>query len=350
MSGGVDSSVAVAILKEEGHDVIGITMQIWDHSEQDRRFGACCSIEDVYDARRVAEEIGIPFYVMNLEKEFRGEVVNYFIKEYLSGATPNPCVPCNQRMKFHFLMKRALELDADLLATGHYASVVQHGNRLVVQRGKDSQKDQSYFLFNLSQKQLKNIIFPLGSYTKPDIRKLAKKYNLNIAEKKESQEICFVTEDNYGAFLQKEVGEEKIRAGAIVNSQGEIIGRHKGTPFYTIGQRKGLGIAAPTPLYVIAINPENTELVVGKKEELYRSECEVDRVNWYMPPEKGWQSVRASAQIRYRGRETDSEILPLNGDKVTVRFKEPVEAVTPGQAMVFYQDDLVMGGGWICKY
>ncbi len=349
MSGGVDSSVAAALLKKEGHDVIGITMQIWDHSETDHGFGTCCSLGDVYDARRVAEEIGIPFYVMNLEKEFREEVVQYFIKEYLSGSTPNPCVPCNQRMKFHFLMKRSMELGADLLATGHYASVVRHNGRLVIQRGRDRKKDQSYFLFNLSQKQLEKIIFPLGNHTKSHIRELARKYNLNIAEKEESQEICFVTEGNYGTFLKKEVGEKEIKAGAILNSHGERIGTHKGTPFYTIRQRKGLGIAAPTPLYVTAINPEKAELRVGKKEDLYRSECEVGQINWYIPPEKGWESVPSSVRIRYRGKETESTIHPLNGDRVNIRFKKPVEAVTPGQAAVFYQGDLVVGGGWICK-
>ncbi|MBI5185134.1 MAG: tRNA 2-thiouridine(34) synthase MnmA [Nitrospinae bacterium] len=347
MSGGVDSSVAAALLKEQGHDVIGITMQIWDHSDSDRRFGTCCSLEDVYDARRVAEGIGIPFYVMNLEKEFREEVVNYFIREYMSGATPNPCVPCNQRMKFHFLLKRALELGADFLATGHYASVVRRGGRLAVRRGMDPQKDQSYFLFNLTQKQLEKIVFPLGDLTKPRIRELARGFGLSTAEKEESQEICFVAEDDYGAFLKKELGEEKIQPGPIVNARGERLGTHKGTPFYTIGQRKGLGIAAPAPLYVTGIHPETREIVVGEREELYRREFEANRMNWYMPPEEGWDIMESLVRIRYRGKETGCEVSPLGPDRIKVRFKTPQPAVTPGQAAVFYDKDLVVGGGWI---
>lgn len=347
MSGGVDSSVAAALLKEQGHEVIGITMRIWDHSDSDRRFGTCCSLEDVYDARRVAEGIGIPFYVMNLEKEFRDEVVNYFIREYMSGATPNPCVPCNQRMKFHFLLKRALELGADFLATGHYASVVQRGGRLAVRRGVDPQKDQSYFLFNLTQKQLEKIVFPLGDLTKPRIRELARGFGLSTAEKEESQEICFVAEDDYGAFLKKELGEERIKPGPIVNARGERLGTHKGTPFYTIGQRKGLGVAAPAPLYVTGIHPETREIVVGEREELYRQEFEADRMNWYIPPEEGWDIMESFVRIRYRSKETGCEVSPVGPERIKVRLKTPQPAVTPGQAAVFYDGELVVGGGWI---
>lgn len=345
----MDSSVAAAILKEQGHEVIGITMQIWDHSDSDRRFGTCCSLEDVYDARRVAEGIGIPFYVMKLEKEFREEVVNYFIREYMSGATPNPCIPCNQRMKFHFLLKRALELGADLLATGHYASVVRRGARLAVRRGKDPQKDQSYFLFNLAQEQLEKIVFPLGGLTKPRIRELARGFGLSTAEKEESQEICFVADDDYGAFLKKELGEEKIQPGPIVNAKGERLGTHKGTPFYTIGQRKGLGIAALEPLYVTDIRPETGEIVAGKREELYRLEFEANRVNWYLPPIEGWERMDSFVRIRYRSKETECEVTPVGSDVIKVRLKTPQPAITPGQAAVFYDGELVMGGGWITR-
>ena len=349
MSGGVDSSAAAALLKEQGHEVIGVTMQIWDHSDSDRRFGTCCSLEDVYDARRVAAKLEIPFYVMNLEKEFRDEVVNYFIREYLSGATPNPCVPCNQRMKFHFLLKRAMELGADLLATGHYATIVEREGRLAIHRGADSQKDQSYFLFNLAQRQLEKIIFPLGGYTKDEIRKLARKFDLATAEKKESQEICFVAEDDYGAFLKKELGEEKIRPGPILNAKGEKLGTHRGAPFYTIGQRKGLGIAAPRPLYVTEIHPDQGTLVVGEKEELLREEFTADRVNWYLPPPKDWERLSTTVQIRYRATAAPCEIMPGEGDRVRVRFHRPQMAVTPGQAAVFYEGDVALGGGWICR-
>jgi len=241
-----------------------------------------------------------------------------------------------------------MELGADQLATGHYASVFDSGGRLMIQKGKDDTKDQSYFLFNLSQPQLEKIIFPLGNYAKSTVRRLARDFGLNVAQKKESQEICFVEGNDYRAFIKKEIGEEKFLPGPIVNAQGEKIGTHQGTPFYTIGQRKGLGISAPSPLYVTQIHPGRREIVVGGKEDLYQDEFEASHVNWYRAPQEGCSSVTAKVRIRYRSKESESEIFPVSRDMVRVKLKNPQPAITPGQAAVFYQRELVLGGGWIC--
>ena len=364
MSGGVDSSVAAAILKDEGYDVIGISMQIWDYSgeshaqsgaEGSDKFGTCCSLDDINDARRVAEKLGIPFYILNLEEEFKRDVVEYFVSEYMKGRTPNPCVPCNQRLKFDALLNYALKIGASKVATGHYAKVVEEKGRYFIKRGVDRSKDQSYFLFNLSQEQLKRAIFPLGDYTKSDIRKMAKTFGLNVAEKEESQEICFVPDNNYEDFIRKRVDECRIEEGEVVTTDGEVIGRHRGLPFYTIGQRKGLGISYERPLYVSEIDLENNRLIVGETDSVVKREFIVENVNWSIPQlithhSSLITSIRASVQIRYRHNASEAEITPLSelrGDAVRVSFDEPQRAITPGQAAVFYLEDTLIGGGWI---
>ena len=356
MSGGVDSSVAAAILKDEEYDVIGISMQIWDYSgeshalsgaEGSDKFGTCCSLDDINDARRVAEKLGIPFYILNLEEEFKRDVVEYFVSEYMKGRTPNPCVPCNQRLKFDALLNYALKIGASKVATGHYAKVVEEKGRYFIKRGVDRSKDQSYFLFNLSQEQLKRAIFPLGDYTKSDIRKMAKTFGLNVAEKEESQEICFVPDNNYEDFIRKRVDECRIEEGEVVTTDGEVIGRHRGLPFYTIGQRKGLGISYERPLYVSEIDLENNRLIVGESDSVVKREFIVENVNWSIPQlithhSSLITSIRALVQIRYRHNASEAEITPLSelrGDAVRVSFDEPQRAITPGQAAVFYLED-----------
>jgi tRNA-specific 2-thiouridylase len=381
MSGGVDSSTSAAILKDEGYDVIGISMQIWDYSaESTERFGTCCSLDDINDARRVAEKLGIPFYVLNLEEDFKKKVVDYFISEYMRGKTPNPCIPCNQRLKFDILLNYAAKIGASKVATGHYAKVVEEGGRYFIKRGVDKNKDQSYFLFNLTQEQLDKALFPLGDWTKSEIRNMAKSFGLKIAEKEESQEICFVPDNNYAEFIRKRVNKDEVEDGEVVTTDGKVIGRHKGLPFYTIGQRKGLGISSRRPLYVSEIDTENNRLVVDEGEALLRREFIVENVNWSInppsppflpspaPPSEGGDKeevkggqgggIRALTQIRYRHPASESEITPLSplpfgerievrGDAVKVIFDEPQRAITPGQAAVFYDGDKLIGGGWI---
>ncbi len=369
MSGGVDSSTAAALLKDAGYDVIGISMQIWDYSaKSSEKFGTCCSLNDINDARRVAEKLGIPFYILNLEEEFKRDVVEYFVSEYMRGRTPNPCVPCNQRLKFDALLNYAVKIGASKVATGHYAKIVEEGGRYFVKRGVDRSKDQSYFLFNLSQEQLKRAIFPLGDYTKSDIRKMAKSFGLSVAEKEESQEICFVPDNNYGDFIRKRLDADMIEEGEVVTTDGEVIGRHRGLPFYTIGQRKGLGISYERPLYVSEIDLENNRLVVGESDSVVKREFIVENLNWSIPQlithhSSLITSMRALVQIRYRHNASEAEITPLSplptGERIEVRgsrngnntvkviFDEPQRAITPGQAAVFYLEDTLIGGGWI---
>lgn len=347
MSGGVDSSVAAAILKDGGYDVIGISMQIWDYSaESVERFGTCCSLDDINDARRVAEKLGIPFYILNLEEDFKRDVVDYFVSEYMKGRTPNPCVPCNQRLKFDALLNYAVKIGASKVATGHYAKVVEERGRYFIKRGVDRSKDQSYFLFNLSQEQLKRAIFPLGDYTKSDIRRMAKTFGLNVAEKEESQEICFVPDNDYGDFIRKRLDADRIEGGEIVTTDGNIIGRHKGLPFYTIGQRKGLGVSYEKPLYVSEIDVENNRLVVGENDSIMRKGVIVENVNWSIITPRD-SSFRALVQIRYRHHASEAEITLIDNNTVKVIFDELQRAITPGQAAVFYLEDTLIGGGWI---
>ena len=350
MSGGVDSAVTAALLKEQGYDVIGVTMQLWDKGREAAASGSfrpCCTLADVMDAGRVADRLNIPFHVLNLEEEFRTLVVEPFIDAYLDGLTPNPCILCNERMKFRVLLGKARELGADLLATGHYVRLDCGDDGICrLRAATDKKKDQSYFLFSLDQEQLRHALFPLGSFTKQEVRRLAEQYNLPVAQKHESQEICFVADNDYAAFIerQRNIGEQ---AGTIVDLQGKILGHHPGTYHYTIGQRRGLGIAAPRPLYVAAIEPERREVTVGPQEELYADGLTAAGVNWIVPPVT--ENFQATCKVRYRQEPLTCSVDASRTDRISVTFTRPVKAITPGQALVLYDGENMLGGGWIEK-
>ena len=350
MSGGVDSSVAAALLKEAGYHVTGITMQIWPRGEQENGsngFDSCCGIGAVEDARRVARILEIPHYVMNFRDIFAEKVIADFCQEYSLGRTPNPCIRCNQYIKFGTLMEKARELGADLIATGHHAKVEKDESTgiFLLKKGVDPQKDQSYFLYPVTREQLSHTLLPIGNFTKDKIREMASELSLPIATKPESQEICFIPDDDYPRFL-KDYIPEAARPGPILDKQGNIIGRHQGILAYTIGQRKGLGISAREPRYVIAINPQGNNIIVGSKEEACGNELIALRLNWISVTEPK-ASMTAKAKIRYRHQEAEVEVTPLADSRCYVKFKEPQMAITPGQAIVFYNEDIVIGGGTI---
>jgi tRNA-specific 2-thiouridylase len=305
MSGGVDSSTAAALLKEEGYEVIGLTMHLWDQTWDGKgSFGRCCSPDDIHDARRVADQLGIPHYMVNLKKAFEEAVVNNFVEEYLKGRTPNPCIHCNDRIKFGFLLQKAEELGAEALATGHYARIVrtadvahQKEKRFLLLRGKDRNKDQSYYLFTLTQEQMDKVIFPLGQKSKTEVRREALKLGLRVAEKAESQEVCFIPDDDYPRFLEARKGKGILKPGEIVDRQGRVLGFHRGLPSYTIGQRRGLGIAAPHPYYVLALDCENNRVIAGGKEELQANGLMAGGMNWISFPEL---EAKTMASTRWR--------------------------------------------------
>ncbi len=348
MSGGVDSSVTAALLQEQGYEVIGISLQLWDHSQgtlPEGATGGCCSLDDLHDARRVAEQIGIPFYTVNAEEEFRRLVVDDFVGEYFAGRTPNPCTRCNERIKFGLLLERARELGAELLATGHYARIVRdEGGRFRLLAGLDQNKDQSYFLFTLNQEQLSRTLFPVGGMTKPEVRALAERFGLRTAAKGESQEVCFIPDDDYVRFLEEERGGGLL-SGAIVDLAGNELGRHHGIYRYTVGQRRGLGIAHPHPLHVLGVNVASRQVIVGAKGELPRGGLLATGVNWIVPP--GSETMETSCRIRYRHRPVPCRVTILPDGGAEVRFVSPEPGVTPGQAVVFYDGENVLGGGWI---
>jgi len=349
MSGGVDSSVAAALLKEEGYDVIGITMQLQTQGLQSVP-GGCCSLETVQDARQVADRLDIPFYVVNFSEVFEKQVIDYFTAEYIKGRTPNPCIACNRHIKFSALLQRALALDADYLATGHYVKVAysETRQRYLLYRAEDKHKDQSYVLYNLTQAQLAHTLFPLGGFTKPQIREKAARIGLKVADKPESQEICFVPDDDYKGFLRERVGADTngLKPGNFVNTKGEVLGKHKGISFYTVGQRKGLGLALGYPAFVAAINTIDNTVVVGREEEVFQQEL-VAKDNNFIAISKPEEMLNVQAKIRYGAEPAEAVLTPEGEDLVKVIFEKPQRAITPGQAVVYYQGDLVVGGGTI---
>jgi len=350
MSGGVDSSVAAAFLKQGGYQVLGASMQIWPSNKQtgeEDKFGGCCGLGAIEDAKRVAYKLGIPHYVMNFRDIFAQKVIANFCREYSLGRTPNPCIGCNQYIKFGVLLDRAKGLGAALMATGHYAGVEKDeaSGRYLLKKGVDQRKDQSYMLYSLTQEQLRHVRLPLGNFTKEQVREVARELALPVAAKPESQEICFIPDDDYPKFL-KEYVPQAVMSGPILDEQGNILGEHQGILFYTIGQRKGLGISAKEPLYVIAIEPERNTIMVGGKQRVYGNELVASRLNWIALTELK-QPITAKAKIRYLHQAAEAEISPLDEDQVYVKFKEPQMAITPGQAIVFYDGDIVIGGGTI---
>ncbi len=348
MSGGVDSSVAAALLAREGHDVIGLSMQLYDASGAnggERAFGTCCTIDDLHDARRVAARIGIPHYIVNFEREFADTVIANFVSEYASGRTPIPCVHCNGDLKFATLAARAEGLGADFVATGHYARVDLDPatGRYQLKRGLDPAKDQSYFLFTLTQDQLAHAMFPVGSLDKAVVRQQARELGLDVADKRDSHEICFVASGEHASFVDRHT---PASAGAIRDVQGHVVGAHAGVHRFTVGQRKGLGLSSPIPLYVVGIDASRKTVTVGPREALERDTLTASGVNWIAGMAPAGRT-RVTARIRYRHREAAATIEPLESGRVHVTFDEPQSAIAPGQALVMYDGETVVGGGWI---
>lgn len=345
MSGGVDSSVAAALLSEQGHDVIGLSMQLYDQRGGET-FGSCCTLDDLHDARRVAGALGVPHYVVNLERRFADTVISNFVREYASGRTPLPCAHCNSDLKFSTLVDRAIGLGAEQVATGHYARVERRDDgRWLLRRSVDRQKDQSYFLFPLTQDQLSRARFPVGALTKPMVRAEARRLGLAVAEKADSQELCFVPSGDYAAFVAKRQ-PEVAHAGAIVDERGVKLGEHAGVHRFTIGQRKGLGLAAGAPLYVLKLDASTHTVVVGAREALERTTLTASDVNW-IAEDAPQEWLRVEAQIRHRHAPAAARVRALDAGRAEIELDLPQPAITPGQAVVFYREDLVVGGGWI---
>ena len=348
MSGGVDSSVAAYLLKEQGYDVIGVTMQIWQDEESkiQEENGGCCGLSAVDDARKVAAQIGIPYYVMNFKKDFQEKVIDYFVDEYLHGRTPNPCIACNRYVKWESLLTRSMEIGADYIATGHYARVEQLPNgRYAIRHSATWSKDQTYALYNLTQDQLRRTLMPVGEYEKDQIREIAKEIGLLIANKPDSQDICFVSDDDYASFIEEE-SNQKIPEGNFVTPDGKILGRHKGIIHYTLGQRRGLGIPAASRLYVCDISPKTNQVVLGNNEDLFHSELTATKVN-LISCESLKEPMRLKAKIRYRHPEQEAVAWQTEDGVLHVRFDKPQRAITRGQAVVLYDGDIVVGGGVI---
>ena len=347
MSGGVDSSVAAALLAEQGHEVIGLSMQLYDQSEGQTSFGSCCSIDDLHDARRVAAAIDIPHYIVNFEKQFDERVVSNFVREYAAGRTPLPCAHCNGDLKFAALADRARAFGADAVATGHYARVdVDSQGRHVLRRGVDAAKDQSYFLFSLTQAQLARAVFPIGELPKEAVRQYARQRRLPVADKPDSQEICFIPDNDYRSFVTRSI-PAAAREGALVDEAGRVLGSHAGIHRFTVGQRKGLGLGSPTaaPMYVLALRPADQQVVVGPRASLERISLTASGMNWMV--EEPMRTLRVAAQIRHRHQAAPAAVRSLGDGRAEAIFDTPQLAISPGQAVVFYDGDAVVGRGWI---
>ena len=348
MSGGVDSSVAALLLHRQGYDVVGVTMRLWSVERDDVPASRkrCCSVEDVEDARRVCHEIGVPHYFLNFEKEFQRHVIDYFVQEYDRGRTPHPCLACNDKIKFDFLLRRATFLEADFIATGHYGRIrnAADGGRMLL-KGADGSKDQSYVLFTLGQNELERLLLPVGEYRKDAIRSLAEEANLTVANKPDSQEICFIPDDNYRKFVSDRV---RPRPGNLVSKQGDVLGTHPGIQFFTVGQRRGLGLKGHTegPMYVTHIDAVSNEVVLGSQEDLMSTTLWASRVR-YVSGAVPEQPMRVEAKIRYKAVPSPATVTPTSADSARVEFDEPQRAVTPGQPVVFYDGDRILGGGYI---
>jgi tRNA-specific 2-thiouridylase len=348
MSGGVDSSVAGYLLREQGYEVVGVTMKVWPQDCISRAEDKCCGPQAVADARGVAHSLGIPHYVVDEADQFEQMVINYFASEYQAGRTPNPCVMCNEKLKFGNLWGKAQALGCDYIATGHYAIIEHHADRAVLRKGVDPRKDQSYFLFSLRQPQLRRALTPLGKMLKPQIREIAHSLGLKVADKIDSQEICFVPGNDYKAFLRSHLGESKFHRGEIYDVDGNFVAEHEGIELFTIGQRKGLPGGSARPRYVVDLDPETNRVVVGDVDDLVVDEFEVDRVNW-IELNRSNQVADVTVKIRYNHPGIAATLTPVENGRARIRLHEPQKAVTPGQAAVFYNGDIVLGGGWICR-
>ena len=351
MSGGIDSTVTAMMLHEQGYQVIGITMKTWDYANSggSQKETGCCSLDSINDARSVAVDMGFPHYIVDIREEFGEHVIDDFVDEYMAGRTPNPCVMCNTHIKWSALLRRADALECEFIATGHYATIHQHADRYFVRRSADTQKDQSYVLWGLSQECLSRSMFPLGGMTKPEVRQLAADYGyLELSKKSESYEICFVPDNDYRSFLKRRVDglEERVAGGLFVDQQGEILGQHEGYPFYTIGQRKGLGIALGEPMYVTDINPAENKVVLGRQEDLIRNGMMVGQINLMKYPVLP-EGYEATVKVRYRDRGTLAEIRQVGDQYLDVSFLANVGGIAPGQSAVIYEGDDVIGGGII---
>lgn len=349
MSGGVDSSVAALLMKEKGYDCIGVTMKLYDNDDIGvSREKTCCSLDDIEDARSVAYRIGIPYYVVNFKEDFKEKVMNQFVDSYVRGWTPNPCIECNRHLKFEHLYRTAKELECDVIVTGHYAQIVEEHGRYMMKKAVDTTKDQSYVLYSLPREQFAHTSFPLGELTKEHVREIAEEHGFINSHKRDSQDICFIPDGDYKRFMEEEYGVH-VGLGDFVNRDGKVLGQHQGYYGYTIGQRKGLGIAAEKPYYVVDILPDKNQVILGSNEDLFRRTLIAENMNWMVDETEVSATQSVQAKVRYRQQAQAAHVERLGNDRAKITFLEPQRAITKGQAVVLYQDDIVLGGGTIVE-